>query len=1150
MHLLPTEIGTLDEVATAVDLEQSPADLVILSFSDSDLGGLAYAWERCGDLPSLRLASLKQLRHPMSVDLYADRVLATAKLVIVRSLGGLDYWRYGFERLAEMAARTGMALVALPGDDRPDPRLTALSTVATETVERFDRYFRAGGPENLRAALNLAATLAGAERAHAEPQAPGAAFVLAADGSTSDASIWTGPAPDIEPNALIVFYRSNLLAGDVAAVEALREALAAEHIQSVAVAVTSLKDPAAQRGVSRLIQTLRPAVILNATAFSALRDDNTSVLDAADCAVLQVAFAGSGHADWAGSARGLSPTDLAMHVVLPELDGRLFTRAVSFKEERTADARLEFSRAVHAPLADRVRYVAQLAARWVRLRGKKRAERRIAMILSDYPARGGRAGYAVGLDTSASVGAVLEDLRTAGYDVGEQSWPGDAVIRALTDAMNLRRDNGDRAVANSATCVKIWLAAYTHWFQALPAAVQRSVLKSWGPPEQDPLVSAGAFHFRTIQAGTVTIVLQPDRGSRSDAKGGYHDLTLPPRHSYIALYAWLRETRQVDAVVHMGTHGTLEWLPGKALALSGDCLPEAVLGPVPVIYPFIVNNPGEAVQAKRRIAAVTLGHLTPPLSRAGLDRPLGELETLIEEYAEAQSVDRRRVALLETEILQRAERSGLAAECGVIASDTGPAAIAKLDAQLCDIKDLSVRDALHVFGRPPEPAAIDALVTAMSANIPGLAVSDAAARIAASGAAEVQGLLAALDGRRVPPGPAGAPSRGRLDVLPTGRNLTTTDPRAIPTRTAASIGRRSADEVIRRHLQDHGDYLRAVVIDLWASASLRTGGDDIAQALALMGCVPVWDAGTGRVSGVEVLPVARLEHPRVDVTIRASGLFRDLFQSQLALFDLAVGLVAAREEADDWNPLAAARRQQASLARAFSGAPGSFGAGAAALALDGDWTSQADLGAAYLAATTHAYGRNDAGTAAPEAFAARVAAADALIHTQDDAERDLLDGDGVADAMGGFAAAAALLGAAPALYHLDTSSPEQPKARTAREAVARVARGRLANPRWIAGMLKHGHRGVAEIAQGVDALFAFAASTDAVGHALFDLVEERLFADGVTRDAMRAANPDAADAIADRLNEANRRGLWLPRRNAVYAELAAARTRPMAEAAE
>jgi cobaltochelatase CobN len=1062
MHVLATELATLEEADVAVDLGQSPADIVVLSFSDSDLSALAAAWQQDAEvLPTMRLASLKRLRHPMSVDLYVESVVARARLVIVRCLGGLDYWRYGLEHIADVARENGILFAALPGDDRADSRLAAVSTLAAEPLALLDHFFREGGTANLGQALRFAGTLLGCGLDWTPPVRVGAVSVL-------------GRVEGQRPVALVVFYRANLLAADIAPMTALMEALDREGLASLGVAVNSLKDPLARPELEALIEAHKPAVILNTTAFSARAEDDTTVLDAADAPVLQVVLSGSPLAAWQDSQRGLSPSDLAMNVVLPELDGRLLARAVSFKAESPLDPRLEFSSVRHEPLADRVDYVARLAANWAKLGRTPRSERRLALVLSDYPARGGRTGYAVGLDTAASAAAILKLLGGEGYDIGGRHWQ-------AADIERLLRANVEHV--------------------EIPAAGVWPVL----------------------QCGKVLVLLQPDRGSPADRKSGYHDTTRPPSPPYVAVYAWLRQ--RIDALVHLGTHGTLEWLPGKALALSAECWPEVVLGPVPVIYPFIVNNPGEAVQAKRRLGAVTIGHLTPPLSVAGLHGPLAELEGIIEEYAAADGLDRRRLSFLEDEIVERAWSSGLAADCGLLKGEPNRQAIAKLDAQLCDIKELSIRDGLHVFGEVPDDETVRLLAAATG--------DEAAVR--ASAGCERAALVAALDGRRVAPGPAGAPTRGRADVLPTGRNLTSIDPRAIPTRTAAAIGVRAAAEVVRRYLQDHGEPPRALVIDLWASASLRTGGDDLAQALWYLGVQPTWDKASSRVTGIEILPLAVLDRPRIDVTLRISGLFRDIFEAQIALFDMAVRRVAALDEPAEDNPLAEAHRRGADLARVFGGAPGSYGAQAADTALDGDWKDRQQLGEVYLAAVTHAYGGEEP-VLANGGFRARVSTADALVHPQDDRERDILDGDGVADFAGGFAAAAALLGNEPELYHLDTSRTDAPKARRMSEEVARIVRGRLTNPRWLAGMLEHGHRGVAEIAQTVDALYAFAATTG-VSDQLFDATHAALIADDAVRTAMMSKNPAATAAIAARLHDALARGLWTTRRNAVDHEL-------------
>ncbi|MGC2087699.1 MAG: cobaltochelatase subunit CobN, partial [Bradyrhizobium sp.] len=699
MHLLATSGADLDGLEQAVDLAQSPAEVVVLSFSDSDLSALAEAWTAASaELPSLRLASLKRLKHPMSVDLYLDRVVAQSRAVVVRCLGGLDYWRYGLEHLAALCRSRSIMLAVLPGDDRADDRLDALSTLPAEATARLYAYLHEGGAGNAREALRYLGSLLRRELSFAEPVTIGpiVGFVAGRGAVPIDELCAVN---DVRPCALIAFYRAGLLAADTAAIAALQQALDGEGLAAVAVAVTSLKDPDVADALDRLIATRRPSVILNATAFSALREDGSTVLDQADVPVLQVVQAQSSAEAWASSLRGLSPTDLAMNVVLPELDGRLLARTIAFKDEAPLDERLQFGAVRHVPLPDRIVFVAQLAARWARLRTIPKAKRRLALMLSDYPARGGRRGYAVGLDTAPSAAEIARMLAEQGYDVGSSVRTED--VEAL-----LKDDAGELVIS---------LADYQLYFAALPDELQGELRNCWGAAESDPAFANGAFRFHVLRAGNLLILLQPDRGAHTDRKAGYHDTSVPPRHAFVALYAHLREAERIDALVHLGAHGTLEWLPGKALALSQSCWPEAVLGPVPVIYPFIVNNPGEAVQAKRRLAAVTLGHLTPPLSQAGLHGPLLDLEGLVEEYAEADGLDRRRLKLLEDEIVERAWASGLAAECGLARETTGREAIAQLDAQLCDIKELAVRDRLHVFGLTPDDDAVALLSNAIVA---------------------------------------------------------------------------------------------------------------------------------------------------------------------------------------------------------------------------------------------------------------------------------------------------------------------------------------------------------------------------------------------------------------------------------------------------
>jgi cobaltochelatase CobN len=1113
--MLRVETRSIDGTAEAVDLDQTPADIVALSFTDTDLSVLAAAWEaHCSTLPSLRLANLSALRHPFSVDLYLEKVIAKAKFVLVRLLGGKDYWRYGVDELAMLARQRGIHLAIVPGDHREDARLDEASTMSVAELRRVGAYFAAGGPENIAACLSFVAGFFSNQPRAQEPVAvPAFGMFDAGSGAPTDA-----------PRALLLFYRAWMLAADTAPVVALTDALAERGFAVTAAYVISLKDEAVIAPLRGLIAARKPDVILNLTAFSAGLDDGGSVLDEADAPVFQLVLSGGGRGQWAQSQRGLGPADLAMNVVLPELDGRILAGAISFKGERERSEALEFTRLAHEPEPGGIAHAAGLAAGWTRLRCAPREERRLACILSDYPAKGGRTGYAVGLDTPRSVIAIAARLAREGYNT---VLPDDEA--ALVAALSAGETTAILAVAD-----------YERLLADLPATFAEDVRAAWGVAGDDIAVMNGAFRVRVVRAGNLLVAVQPDRGTVASRKTDYHSPLLPPRHLYVAFYLWLRHVEQVHAVIQCGTHGTLEWLPGKAVALSHACAPQTLLGPTPLIYPFIVNNPGEAAQAKRRTAAVTVGHLTPPLSVAGTHGATAELEGLFDEYAEAQLLDPRRAARLAGLIMSRANDTGLAAESGIAPGMELAEALLRLDAWLCDLKDMRVGNGLHVFGQSPEPARRAETAGSLAAlnRIDAGAIESL---LDACGEAETQGLLAALDGKFVAPGPAGAPARGRTDVLPTGRNLYGVDPRAVPTRTAWEIGRRTAEELLTRHLQDHGDWPQHVVLDIWGSASMRTGGDDLAQALALMGVKPRWDAGSNRVCGFDILPLAALGRPRVDVTLRISGLFRDVFPSQIAFFDAVVRAVAGQDEGPEDNPLATSVRKGDSGLRIFGAAPGQYGVGVSRLINSSDWHERDALAEAYLAATSHAYGADAEGVPAAPDFRARVAKADAFVHVQDLIDQDVLGADAFAEHEGGFAAAAASLGNSPALYHADTTTPDSSKIRTLREEVARTLRARATNPRWIAGQMRHGFRGAAEIAESVDNFFAYAALTDVTESRQFDLLFDATLGDEQVRSFLMGANLAAARGMADKFDEAIRRGYWTTRRNSTSAILAALR---------
>jgi cobaltochelatase CobN len=1247
MHLLSATPGTVSNGDEAIDLDQSPGDIVILTVADSDLACFSRAAGELGSggsgsgIPSVRLANLLQLQHPYSVDLYVENVIGHAKFVCVILLGGKSYWPYGVDEIAQIAREKGIAFAAIADGREDDASLDAASTLSAETCERLRSYLRQGGVANALGFLRTAARLIGKNAGTPDDPVPVADAGLYLCGferpTLADLrSTWI----EGRPTALFVFYRALMVAGTLDAVDAMMAGLVAQGLNVAAVHVRALREPFARDWLRGTLAEIAPDIIVNATSFAASStgDDRVpSVLETADCPIIQAIFAGVDEAAWRDSPRGLGPRDLAMNVALPEVDGRLFGRAIAFKAAEHFDPVTECGIIVPRVAPDRVAFIARLAANWAKLRRTSPAERRIALVLANYPNRDGRIGNGVGLDTPESAAAIVGALRAAGYATGGAPQDGAALIRLMTGGVT----NDLRSIDRPGDAI-LPLATYRQAFAQVPSAAREAMIARWGEPEADPFMQGNAFRLAVHRFDNLVVAVQPARGYNIDPKETYHDPALPPPHAYLAFHIWLEREFGALAVVHVGKHGNLEWLPGKAVSLSADCFPEICAGPVPQLYPFIVNDPGEGTQAKRRIGAAIIDHLTPPLTRAESYGPLKQLEALVDEYYLAAGMDPRRLEKLRRDILDIARGQGLDQDAGALGDDDD--ALAAIDSYLCELKEMQIRDGLHVFTRSPEGRLRRDLLVALSRtprgyDHPGQAsllraladdldlgfdpldckmgtpwtgprpeiletvaeglwrsngdtierlellaaelidaqrlegvgtrsaavlqavTGDLAARVDACGDAEANALLAGLDGRFIMPGPSGAPTRGRPDVLPTGRNFYSVDTRSVPTAVAWDLGYRSAQLLVQDYLQREGEYPKAMALSAWGTANMRTGGDDIAQALALMGVKPRWEWTSGRVIGFEMMTLAELGRPRVDVTFRVSGFFRDAFPEQIDLIDSAARAVMALEgEDEDDNPAAARHRAEtADLiaqgaetgtaarragARVFGSKPGAYGAGLQAMIDERLWHSRADLADVYLDWGSYAYGAGVEGDAERALFAARLTAVDAVVQNQDNREHDLLDSDDYYQFEGGIAAAVEhLKGGKPHSYHNDHSRPERPVIRTLEDEIGRVVRARVTNPKWIAGVMRHGYKGAFEIAASVDYLFAFAATTHAVRDHHFDAVHAAFMEDEAVRAFMAEVNPAALRETATRLAEALERGLWKPRSNsasALLAELAGA----------
>ncbi|NES97600.1 MAG: cobaltochelatase subunit CobN, partial [Desertifilum sp. SIO1I2] len=1134
------------------------------------------------------------------------------------------------------------------------------------------RYLTEGGVENYRNALLFVADTC--LKTHYNPPPPQ---------PVPEVGVYPFPQKpvNVEGKVGILFYRAHYLAGNTAPIEALCQALIQRHVEPVPLFVSSLRDRACQGEILTHFQPQNISLILNTTSFAIGKPAADAFLSRLNVPILQVIFSSSTLEQWQSGTWGLIPRDVAMNVALPEVDGRIVSRAVSFKGVQQWNDTLETDVVVYQPEAERIEFIAQLAQNWVKLRQTHPKNRRIALILANYPNRDGRLANGVGLDTPESCVEILKALQAAGYTLENLPQTGEELMQRLTagvtndlEGMHLRPIRQQLSHAD-----------YQAYFTQLPQPIQQGMQSRWGKlsaeckvllrasaqrcaeweesakfqvPSSEKCASQSVFtpsspHLPIpipgIQLGNIFVGIQPARGYERDPALNYHAPDLEPTHEYLAFYHWLREYFQADAIAHIGKHGNLEWLPGKSVALSENCYPEVALGPLPHFYPFIVNDPGEGTQAKRRSQAVILDHLTPPLTRAELYGPLQQLENLIDEYYEAESLDPGRLSKIRDRIFTLIRQENLDQDLAGVRLESPTEFtefLIQANGYLCELKEAQIRDGLHIFGQCPQGEQLRDLIIAISRSRPqgitraiaqdwGLDFDPLTADFAQpcfggmggrlgenlifnsvdpelkpgwekknchtlgdvvevielqaiqwveqliggkieiktvekqfpqtakeltwmgefllpalqQTSQEITQLLRGFDGQFVESGPSGAPTRDRADVLPTGRNFYSVDIRSLPTETAWDIGRKAAEALIERYTQENGEYPKTLGLSVWGTSTMRTGGDDIAEALALLGVRPVWDGASRRVVDFEILPVSALGRPRVDVTLRISGFFRDAFSNLIDLFDSAVNAVASLDEPPEDNPLATQVQREEiawvesglsleqakvrSRYRVFGSKPGAYGAGLQGLIESQNWQNDQDLATAYLNWSGYAYTKTTtltgelSGISASEAFKNRLQQMQIVLHNQDNREHDLLDSDDYYQFQGGLTVAVrALTGNNPQTYFGDHSVPQNPRIRKLQEEIARVYRSRVINPKWIAGVMRHGYKGAFEIAATIDFLFAYDATTHCVADYMYQGVTQAYVFNPEVQAFILEKNPWALRDIAERLLEAHQRGLW------------------------
>ena len=1306
----------------------SPASpsVVLLTHADSDLAALS----RCVSLlpqgfPRVRGISLQGIGEQRDMGALLKTELQHARIIVVRVLGrlsGIGGWR----ALLQAAGERRQSLLVVSGTGEPNPELDVVSTVAPAILRETLAYLQAGGPHNLAQWLRFLSDhiLLSGYGFEAPVPLPEHGIYHPSLGETPKIEAWeclglpdafgnadgppcaTAIAPESRdtPAVGIAFYRAHRLSGNLRFVDALVEALERRGLKALPIYTASLR-AANDAGRSAALSFFRdkdgPRIdaLINTTSF-AIGDINPQgptlpgwsideMVDL-DVPVFQAIVSGMELPQWQSAARGLNPLDTAMNVVIPEFDGRIVTVPVSFKERHLAHGPSgegsDMEVVEYAPLADRIERLAGIVAAQVRLRRLPRERRRVAFVFTNSNTKASQIGNAVGLDAPASLLRVLHEMQAAGYCITDLPESGDALIHELIDRGCYDLDHLTASQCESAVG-KVSAERYTRWFAELPHSLRDRMQSQWGLPPGAAYVHDGGLVLAGLEFGNAIVVLQPPRGYGMDRDAIYHQPDLPPTHHYYALYRWLRDDWGTHAVVHVGKHGTLEWLPGKGVGLSENCFPDAVLGDLPLFYPFIINDPGEGAQAKRRGHAVIVDHLTPPMTTADTYGLLAQLGELVDEYYQVEMLDPGKLPLLQAQIWSLVKEARLDRDLGVIRGDHHhedtqedghevghhdehdhvhhwdetlnehgvPLGLARMegvdfahliediDGYLCEIGAAQIRDGLHVLGQAPAPDQLPDMLCALTRlpniGVPGLptevaryygldfamlledkgkrletsptalvevaarplvtradaieaienvcralyrslqqscfssssvpavvraclgrvvvGLDDVVARVCAvltfactqlvpnlaRTGDEISSLLRGLDGGYVPAGPSGAPTRGMAHILPTGRNFYSVDPRSLPSQAAWRVGQQLANEVLKRYLKETGRYPESVSIGVWGTSAMRTHGDDAAEILALLGVRPVWQLENRRLTGVEVVPLAELRRPRIDVTTRISGFFRDAFPQLIQLIDQAVNAVIALDEPADQNfvrkhylaelALRAAAREDQSQAdrsaryRVFGSKPGTYGAGILPLINEKNWKDDADFAEAYVNWGGYAYTAQESGVDARPQFRQRLTTVEVALHNQDNREHDIFDSDDYLQFHGGMIATIrSLTGRKPRHYFGDTQNPDRARVRDLKEEGLRVFRSRVINPKWLESIRRHGYKGALECTATMDYLFGFDATADIMEDWMYEQVARQYALDPVMRQFFEESNPWALNAIAERLLEAAQRQMW------------------------
>jgi cobaltochelatase CobN len=1189
-----------------------------------------------------------QLFDEARIDDFVARALAADAVVMTlhggkKSFPAHEKFEAALSRLGPEERRPWLHAQPTSGDDDSlDMARAMCPSFGQASWIKTSRYLRYGGRQNFHHLLrHIHNEVFGGDLECAEPEKPPFEGIHHPDFPEPLAleDYLAQKHDPAKPTVGVWFHQSYWLNNNLAFMDALIRAIEAQGANALAVFHVRYKDAEiGNRGSDYVVKHYfldengRPRidVLLSPLGFSMnlTAPEYRPLLPLLGVPVLQAILCHAPREVWQGSAQGLPTMDVSISAAQPEFDGNLITVPFAFREEKKIDPVTHALQVTYEADEERANKLVRLGINWARLRRTPVSERRVAIVFHHYPPRNDRIGCAAGLDSFESVAELLKAMRAQGYRIERLFEEKDELAHALLERMTcdqrylMPEQMAARAEAFAGA------ALYLPWHEELPEATKARQTGDWGEAPGDLFVHEERMFFAGLKNGNVFITIQPPRGYLEKVEAIYHDLYLSPPHHYLAHYRWLRDVWKAHAVIHVGKHGSLEWLPGKGLGLSGECWPDLAIMELPNIYPYIINDPGEGTQAKRRSYACIIDHLTPAFTNADLYDDLAKVEGLVAEYHLAEHEDPKKLGILKNLIWEAVTAAKLNEDLALseeAAKNDFPAFLESLHGYLHELSDTMIADGLHILGQAPEgarlsefavqltriangevPSLREALAEALGYDYEALLagrgrplpeygqrsgadilreIHDTSLRLVEALAEEnfadraaprlVESLLGqkapqvaatlgyiaqtlvpnirqcrdeigatlkALSGGYVDPGPSGAPSRGQADILPTGRNFYSVDPEKVPSPAAWKVGVALGDALIERTLMETGNYPENVGIIVYGTSTMRSRGDDVAEILYLMGLKPVWRKG-GAVEGLEVIPLATLGRPRIDVTPRISGFFRDSFPNLVERLDEAVEMVARLKEPPESNfirrhvykdledyrarGLSEDEAWREATFRVFGCPPGAYGAGVSELVEARQWETQADLGNNYIRYSGHAYGRGSYGLTRPEAFSRNLARMDVTVKNEDSREYDMMSCTDYYNYYGGLIVAAKTVrGALPLAMMGDSADPGRVRMRTTFEEAKHVLRSRLVNPKWLAGVKRHGYKGAGDISHMMDVMFGWDATAEVMDDWMYEKVARSYALDRETTAWMKEVNPHALQNILDKLLEAIGRGMW------------------------